>query len=1688
MSGTEAAASLFGSADSSSDPFATLGTDFSQETSDNLFGGANANYSAQPDAADIFKNPADQPEASSGSPETTNSPPAVQGYGHTSNPYTPAHNASAPLNGQGPYETHQQRDGNHTSHSGAPPMQNSYDANKYAPPTVHDPYAPPHTTTYAPSTHYQPPASQPTTHSHPGNQSFAYDNRSAADPYVPPQPANQSAYVPQYNTGHYAPNVSGTSSTPAYQTPYAAPQVSSYTSPPPPPKANLATVPQPPAPTTTQVTRPKVSNAYDPPFLATSYTSANAAPPSPRPPPKTHDDAPVYAPTTHTSPAALPAPPPPSQYQSTSQSAASHMMINSYVPVTYTASIPPSSMSAPSSVESQNKWTPAKDSHDQPTKEQTPPFPGTGSGADFFDKVDQQASRGNAEEQASELQSPDDAASSLQAVVSPEVKPISAQSPNSLVSSSPQKPLQALSPPRTSQESGRISSPRQSPRPPSTSSPVYGISHPPRASPDLRRESLVRSEQIPRARTTSPGVDGATTVTSPYTLPPKGPALRSKSTSITTSDRVSSPESSPNAAHERYAPRGAKVSNVYGIERVGSPSSFSTRSSDSQPSIKPQIPSYLPPVSESSYTSIALTQEPTSMIEDPYAPSQYNRTIKPSPSFGSYGQSPYSYSTELSPQETTVKPTIGPYAPSPSLLGANDSLNRTSVRVPVVSFGFGGKLVTCFHDEGPLNTGFDVALSSRTSTKIQIRNWKKLVPESALDSTGIFPGPLHADPGAPSAGIMKATATTQAKTKKTQLLNYLIDRVDEITQGLGYLHSGSAEKRTAEGKLVLVKLLKIMVENDGRLTGTSHLDSAVRVALVPKLEGLVSGNDTGTNFTTTADTAGLLADGSYGSLANTSDAAPITVTTLRVAALDKIETFLLRKKKRRQAYHYALDEKLWAHAMVIASSIDKEAWKEVVSEFIRADLGVKGDGAFTLPGRTDSQALPTNGREGLRMAYSLFSGQGAGAVQELVPKNMLARGNSRLPIPAPTIPAPTLGQPTPVIPNFSLPAAGTKIPTESLAKWAETVAMMLVSPLTPDASAALTALGDQLMANGWLEAAHACYMLSPQTSPVGGVGNPAARIVLLGSKNPATMPIFSKDPDSILFTEIMEHAFATAPVPKGQEPNHGFPHLQAYRLIRAYAAAEAGDLGIASRYCEAITASLVRVSVYFTPTLLEQLKGLADRLSGVSHSDKTNSWMAGKISKPSLDTIGGWLEGRFTKLVTGDTDSPASPQEESGKQDGHSFAGPFAHYNTISSTTSSARSSPAPSFVTPAYALPPRTGSAMSNKTPYCYGVDRSSSAMDPIRRKNSPGLAAPPPPPQAMSAGPAITSFPSIQTQLGNYNNGTSNYSNGYSPGSDLQTPKPSLNHEEGDESNVQEVTWWGSSGYGSNDNGKTPTVAHFEKVEDTHGGVDNNGFFSPMMNQKFMVGPQSTSPASGHRQYSYEEDDEDDLGLGNNSNKTKEQTSESNGPQDTKPVAAAATSAPAQEKKPDTPTQSSGWFSRWWGRKDNTSGGPIKASLGEESSFYYDKELKRWVNKKAGAETPKAAVPPPPPRAQTASPAMTGPKPGGGPPSRPPSGPPGPPSNGANGHALGRPASAIDLTTSPPTSKPIMRVRSNLAPPGVDSAPPTPTGTRLAPGPAGAATGGPPTRPKSSTSQKRNVRSRYVDVFAQEGGGSGA
>lgn len=96
------------------------------------------------------------------------------------------------------------------------------------------------------------------------------------------------------------------------------------------------------------------------------------------------------------------------------------------------------------------------------------------------------------------------------------------------------------------------------------------------------------------------------------------------------------------------------------------------------------------------------------------------------------------------------------------------------------------------------------------------------------------------------------------------------------------------------------------------------------------------------------------------------------------------------------------------------------------------------------------------------------------------------------------------------------------------------------------------------------------YLLSPQTSQLGGLGSPTTRWVLVGSASPTVTPTFSKDPDSIILSEIVEFAYSLSPPQKAQEPFPGLPHLQPYKLIRAHQLAELGHVQLATRYAGSI--------------------------------------------------------------------------------------------------------------------------------------------------------------------------------------------------------------------------------------------------------------------------------------------------------------------------------------------------------------------------------------------------------------------------------------------------------------------------------------------------------------------------------------
>jgi COPII coat assembly protein SEC16 len=314
---------------------------------------------------------------------------------------------------------------------------------------------------------------------------------------------------------------------------------------------------------------------------------------------------------------------------------------------------------------------------------------------------------------------------------------------------------------------------------------------------------------------------------------------------------ISAAPASDAAPYDPYRPNGSKTivpasrqdtQPSYGHQplapvRTSSPASMSSQFSYSEqrkPLHNPYAPGhiksvqaydpYFPPnrVRSASDGSVLSSQAA------PYPPSSHLREQSSSSSeYGNY-TSRYNYPdrplSTTSERQAVIHPTSSipayPYAPSPSLLGTNDPLGRANVRIPVLSFGFGGKVVTCFHGASVLNTGFDVALSSRQSRDISIRSLCNIIPQSALeDTTASYPGPLFSDPGSPMAGLVRSGASTQTKSKKAKVIKYLEERIGELSSGVAYLNYGQFEYEKVEGKLILLKLLRIMVEKDGRLSG-----------------------------------------------------------------------------------------------------------------------------------------------------------------------------------------------------------------------------------------------------------------------------------------------------------------------------------------------------------------------------------------------------------------------------------------------------------------------------------------------------------------------------------------------------------------------------------------------------------------------------------------------------------------------------------------------------------------------------------------------------------------------------------------------------------------------------------------------------------------------------------------------------
>lgn len=307
---------------------------------------------------------------------------------------------------------------------------------------------------------------------------------------------------------------------------------------------------------------------------------------------------------------------------------------------------------------------------------------------------------------------------------------------------------------------------------------------------------------------------------------------------------------------------------------------------------------------------------------------------------------------------------------------------------------------------------------------------------------------------------------------------------------------------------------------------------------------------------------------------------------------------------------------------------------------------------------------------------------------------------------------------------------------------------------------------------------------------------------------------------------------------------------------------------IARRYCEAIRTALGRPSPYFTTSFLHEMKSLSERIMG---SPNKTGWT--KMTKPSLDSIGNWLEGRLTKFIAGEGDSLSTGQEAAFAVETPAYSA-FSHFSSISSAAPSTSSSPQPSTHSfPAASRRTASTTDYSNQNPYPE-IDRASSAMDysrPTSRKPSPG-------PKIVSASAAMSSF----SQSPSY---PQTSTNGYAPTSAQSpmfsqkedSPTSGLDSTAEEKVEDQAPSWWNPS-YSYDTTNQTPTASAFPRDDDEPRlSGSGSGFISLMDMHPIPMSSASSQSMNSDSQYSRTDndlEDDDDLGLGNSKRRKEEST----------------------------------------------------------------------------------------------------------------------------------------------------------------------------------------------------------------------
>ncbi|KNE63094.1 hypothetical protein AMAG_08262 [Allomyces macrogynus ATCC 38327] len=1030
----------------------------------------------------------------------------------------------------------------------------------------------------------------------------------------------------------------------------------------------------------------------------------------------------------------------------------------------------------------------------------------------------------------------------------------------------------------------------------------------------------------------------------------------------------------------------------------------------------------------------------------------------------------------------------GGYAPAPVAPAPQAPAPTPSVRGP-----FHSSLITCrvplavFSPKGVLLTSFPKTTMRYSADPLNQPTAK------------MYPGPVHIDSLANIVPDMDRQSgpgpLIEKQTKMAVATRSALEWLDAVLDGLPRRHESLEDQEHTIDRKLLFQILHALISS------------------LPVTSG--GGKGSPPPLMTQVSSDQVIADVLRQHLVSNP---PLSPADDPVGATALVPLYnLLLNGRMEDAVHFCLSRSQWTLALILASRANHELWTHAVDTYVQ--LGLLNGSApapqqypFQMP--TDQLAVTVN--HVTLPVFRFFIG-------------MLSGGDVRAPRATDWLDADATMPKRPVD-HVLLSSDRAAVPpsTADLSMWREAILLALVHR-TPNTTSCLITLGDRLRAYGRHDAAAVCHLVSSalfandpagpvpaDTSVFGGPDAPTTRQALLGALHTRFPLTFHRDRAAFHCTEVIEfYLAATAAInydfgplsaaalsgakssaspptmppgpPKLPIASVILPHLQAFKLRHARQLLSNGHADDAYRY---VTSAMAMVEwalttdptcAYLNKAVLRELHELsavvavaAVGINGTSPMTAAASrgWLSQRIAsglglnrldKASImDAMGRGLD----KFITGD----ASPHQHGSTPVG---PGPLV----LGPMDPTARSfSPAPMAMQQQQNQQQPYGqfdqySAYQSQTSDLGFQQQQQQQQQPAAPFGVFGAEAAGP--VGMGGAPMYTADPYAQ------------------PFGQQQQPEDAF----------------GMYGHPPSQQPDSFGMYGQQPPQQLDFGRQGAGYAPSSSSGPSTQGTVNSSAAAADPV-----DDYDDLGFGNSALKKKKPAAPEGGAgsEESEPAddsAASSSTSTTQEGESENGGGVLSLVRSLFGRRrpGSNSGGPVKANLGEENSFYYDKELKRWVNKKAGADaaassTPSGPPPPPPPAAGMTPPPMGTPRSGTPAPPPPSMGiggavPPPPPAMAMSGPP---PPAGVPLPASRPTSSIGYR---GTPPPGAMGTfrPPSVAGSRASPAPpltpggvppavaaAAMAPGGPPPGPAGSAVSRMRGRSRYVDVFNQGGSGS--